>query len=106
MLTVTKPAQHRILEVLKEEPGGSKLRVFVSGGGCSGFSYGFSVETNQEENDTEILAEEISIVIDNESLKYLKDAEIDFKDDLSGARFIMTNPNAKSGCSCGSSFSC
>lgn len=82
-----------------------KLRVFVSGGGCSGFQYGFSFEEVANEDDLELAAGDIGILVDSMSLSYLTGAQIDFVEDLEGARFVIENPNATTTCGCGSSFS-
>jgi iron-sulfur cluster insertion protein len=82
-----------------------KLRVFVSGGGCSGFQYGFTFDENQDEGDTRVEKEGVALLVDPMSYQYLVGAEIDYKDDVSGAQFVIRNPNATTTCGCGSSFS-
>lgn len=82
-----------------------KLRVFISGGGCSGFQYGFTFDERQEEGDTVVENGGVSLVIDPMSVQYLMGAEIDYKEDLQGASFVIRNPNASTTCGCGSSFS-
>lgn len=105
MLIITESAQEKITEVLSEEGPTSKLRMFVQGGGCAGFSYGFTIDDQQNEDDFEIPAGPTSILVDALSAQYLEGATVDFKDDLEGARFSITNPNAQTSCGCGSSFS-
>lgn len=105
MITITEAAQTKITEVLSEESSTSKLRMFIQGGGCAGFSYGFTIDDEQNEDDFEIPAGSTSVLIDSLSLQYLEGAVVDFKDDLEGSRFSITNPKASSTCGCGSSFS-
>lgn len=81
-----------------------KLRVFVSGGGCAGFQYGFSFDEKQNDDDTLIDKDGVSILIDSLSAQYLDGAEIDFIDNLSGSRFVVDNPNAVTTCGCDDSF--
>ena len=82
-----------------------KLRVFVSGGGCSGFQYGFTFDEIVNDDDTAMAKNGVTLLIDAMSLQYLAGAEIDYKEDLQGAQFVIKNPNATSTCGCGSSFS-
>ena len=82
-----------------------KLRVFVQGGGCSGFQYGFTFDEVVNEDDTAMVKNGVTLLIDAMSLQYLGGAEIDYKEDLQGAQFVIKNPNATSTCGCGSSFS-
>lgn len=105
MITITEAAQTKISEVLSEEGLTSKLRMFIQGGGCAGFSYGFTIDEEQNEDDFEIPAGATSVLVDSLSLQYLEGAVVDFKDDLEGSRFSITNPKASSTCGCGSSFS-
>ena len=81
------------------------LRVYIQGGGCSGFQYGFQFDESAQEDDIAIEQSGIRILVDMLSLQYLGGAEIDFKDDLMGSRFLVNNPNASATCGCGSSFS-
>ena len=104
MITITDSAQKKLQEIMKEEPAGSKLRMYIQGGGCSGFSYGFSIETEQNEDDFIIEAGSTKIMIDSMSSQYLQGAEVDFTDDLMGSNFKIRNPNAQTTCGCGSSF--
>lgn len=106
MITITPTAQLKIAEVLsKEEKPNSKLRMFVEGGGCSGFQYGFIVESEKSEDDWEIPTFSSTILIDPVSMQYLDNVVLDFKNDLNGERFVISNPNAVTTCGCGSSFS-
>lgn len=104
MITLTQSAQDKIKEVLAEEDAKSRLRMYVQGGGCAGFSYGFTIDDEQNEDDFEIPAGATSVLVDSMSLQYLQGAVVDFKDDLDGSRFAITNPQASSTCGCGSSF--
>ena len=81
------------------------LRVFVQGGGCSGFSYGFTFADAKNEDDFDFVFEEVKVLVDSMSMTYLQNADIDYKEDLMSASFVINNPNAQSTCGCGSSFS-
>ncbi|MDX2411417.1 MAG: iron-sulfur cluster insertion protein ErpA [Woeseiaceae bacterium] len=101
----TDAAAHKVGELIKEEQNDElKLRVFISGGGCSGFQYGFTFDENIEEGDSEVVNMGVTLVIDPMSVQYLMGAEIDYKEDLQGAQFIIRNPNATTTCGCGQSF--
>jgi len=106
-LTITESASVRMAELLKEEgqTDRTRVRVFVQGGGCSGFEYGFTFDDDQNEDDWEIPAGSSSVLVDSMSAQYLQGAEIDYVEDLTGARFKINNPNAQTTCGCGSSFS-
>ena len=80
------------------------LRVYIQGGGCSGFQYGFQFDDDQQDDDIAIEQEGIKVLVDMLSLQYLNGAEIDYKDDLMGSRFLVNNPNASATCGCGDSF--
>jgi len=82
-----------------------KLRVFITGGGCSGFQYGFTFDEELQEGDTTIENQGVTLLVDPMSVQYLLGAEIDYKEDLEGSRFVIRNPNATTTCGCGSSFS-
>ncbi len=82
-----------------------KLRVYITGGGCSGFQYGFTFDEEQAEDDTKVEKNGVSLLIDPMSFQYLMGAKIDYLEDLQGARFVIENPNASTTCGCGSSFS-
>lgn len=105
-VTITESAKNKIFDLLVEE--GNKqlmLRVFVQGGGCSGFQYGFSFEEFLQEDDFKINVGDFFVVIDSMSLVYLQGATIDYKEELMGSQFVISNPNATTTCGCGSSFS-
>jgi iron-sulfur cluster insertion protein len=103
MLNVTEKAVDQLRDYLDEE--NKYLRIFVEGGGCSGFQYGFDIEEKMQEDDFEISLNKFSILIDSISMQYLQGATLDFTDDLMGTAFVIKNPNAQSTCGCGSSFS-
>jgi len=106
MLTVTEAAQAKITDILLEENNPAmRLRMYVQGGGCSGMSYGFTLDEIQNEDDFEIPMESSSVLVDAMSMQYVTGATIDYKDDLSGSQFVIKNPNAQTTCGCGSSFS-
>jgi len=95
----------KLKEILAEENNPNiKLRVFVQGGGCSGFSYGFTLDEEQNEDDFVVEKSGMNILIDSMSMQYLQGAVIDYKDELMGASFVIKNPNATTTCGCGSSF--
>ena len=105
-LTITEAAQNKISEIIAEENDPTtKLRMFVQGGGCAGFNYGFTLDHEQNEDDFEIPAGASSVLVDAMSAQYINDAIIDYKQDLMGSSFSITNPNAVTTCGCGSSFS-
>lgn len=102
----TESAASKVGELLAEEQNPDlKLRVFISGGGCSGFQYGFTFDEQLEEGDMTVQRDGVTLVVDPMSVQYLIGAEIDYKEDLEGAQFIIRNPNATTTCGCGSSFS-
>jgi iron-sulfur cluster insertion protein len=106
MIQITETAKQRIVELLNEENNPDlKLRTFVQGGGCSGFSYGFTFDEDQAEDDWELPIGQFKILVDSMSMQYLQGAEIDYKESLEGAAFSIKNPNAQTTCGCGSSFS-
>jgi len=106
MLTVTEAAQAKITDILLEENNPAlRLRMYVQGGGCSGMSYGFTLDEIQNEDDFEIPMKSTSVLVDAMSMQYVSGATIDYKDDLSGSQFVIKNPNAETTCGCGSSFS-
>ena len=99
-------AAAKVAELIIEEGNPDlKLRVFVQGGGCSGFQYGFTFDDEVNEDDTTMVKNGVQLLIDSMSYQYLVGAEIDYKEDLEGAQFVIRNPNAESTCGCGSSFS-
>lgn len=105
-LTITDSAYTKIQDILAEENDPSlKLRTFVQGGGCSGFQYGFTLDTEQNEDDFTLGRDNVTVLVDAMSMQYLTGAVIDYKDDIMGASFSISNPNAETTCGCGSSFS-
>jgi iron-sulfur cluster insertion protein len=106
MITVTPAAITKIKDILAEENNPKlKVRMFVQGGGCSGFQYGFTIDEELNEDDFVIEDAEELIVTDSMSMQYLVGAVVNYKEDLSGSQFVIENPNAQSTCGCGSSFS-
>lgn len=104
-LSISESAARRISQLIaRENKDDLKLRLTVSGGGCSGFQYGFSLDQEVNEDDVVIADKGVAMVIDNMSLLYLAGSEVDFVEDLAGASFQIRNPNAASSCGCGSSF--
>ena len=101
----TDAAASKVGELIEEEQNPKlKLRVFISGGGCSGFQYGFTFDEDIEDGDSQVVNQGVTLVIDPMSVQYLMGAEIDYKEDLQGAQFIIRNPNATTTCGCGQSF--
>jgi iron-sulfur cluster insertion protein len=106
LLVFTDSAADKVKQLIEEEGNPAlKLRVFVQGGGCSGFQYGFTFDEEINEDDTVMDKAGVQLLIDSMSYQYLVGAEIDYKDDINGAQFVIKNPNATSTCGCGSSFS-
>jgi len=106
MITITESALEKIKGILSEENNPAvKLRTFVQGGGCSGFSYGFTLDEEQNEDDFVIDNKGIIVLVDSMSMQYLQGATIDYKEELMGSSFTIKNPNAQTTCGCGSSFS-
>ncbi len=105
-LVFTDNAAGKVKELIEEEGNADlKLRVFVQGGGCSGFQYGFTFDEVQNEDDTAMQKNGVTLLIDAMSYQYLVGAEIDYQENLAGAQFVIKNPTATSTCGCGSSFS-
>ena len=105
-LVFTDNAAKKVQELINEEGTPDlKLRVFVSGGGCSGFQYGFTFEDTANEDDTQVVRDSVVLLIDPMSLQYLMGAEIDYQDSLQGSQFVIRTPNATRTCGCGSSCS-
>jgi iron-sulfur cluster insertion protein len=105
-LVFTDAAARKVGELIAEEANPTlKLRVYVQGGGCSGFQYGFTFDESVEEGDMAVENHGVTLVIDPMSFQYLIGAEIDYREGLDGAQFVIRNPNAKTTCGCGSSFS-
>lgn len=106
ILVFTDSAANKVRELIEEEGNPDlKLRVFVSGGGCSGFQYGFTFDEEVNEDDTAYVKNGVTLLIDPMSYQYLLGAEIDYSEGLEGSQFVIRNPNATSTCGCGSSFS-
>lgn len=104
-LVFTDAAAAKVRELIEEEGNPElKLRVFVSGGGCSGFQYGFTFDEEVNDDDTTLEKNGVTLLVDSMSYQYLSGAEIDFTDGLEGSQFVIRNPNATSTCGCGSSF--
>lgn len=105
-ITLTSAVIDKVSELLAEE-GDSKLalRIYVTGGGCAGFQYGFAFDDDAKPDDTQLANGPVTLIVDAMSLQYLQGAEIDFEDSLEGSRFVIRNPNAQKSCGCGSSFS-
>ena len=104
-VTISPSAAKRIAEILSGEAEGTMLRIAVSGGGCSGFSYGFTLDDARGDEDLLIEQDGAKVLIDEVSLEYMRGSEIDFANDLIGQSFKIKNPLAKSSCGCGTSFS-
>ena len=105
-IVFTDAAASKVGELIREEQNPNlMLRVFISGGGCSGFQYGFTFDESMEEGDSQVENQGVKLIVDPMSIQYLMGAEIDYKEDLQGAQFIIRNPNAQTTCGCGSSFS-
>ena len=104
-IVFTDAAASKVGELIAEEDNPNlKLRVFISGGGCSGFQYGFTFDEDIEEGDSQVENAGVTLLIDPMSVQYLIGAEIDYKEDLQGAQFVIRNPNAQTTCGCGQSF--
>jgi iron-sulfur cluster insertion protein len=102
----TDSAASKVHALIEEEGNNNlKLRVYISGGGCSGFQYGFTFDEEVNDDDTCVEKNGVTVLIDAMSISYLTGAEIDYKEDISGAQFVIRNPNATTTCGCGSSFS-
>jgi len=106
MINFTESAANKIADLVKEENNPAlKLRVFVQGGGCAGFSYGFTFDESVNDDDFTFDTNGVTLLIDSMSMQYLEGATIKYEEDLMGASFVIDNPGAKSTCGCGSSFS-
>ena len=105
-IVFTDSAAQKVAGLIQDEGNDNlKLRVYITGGGCSGFQYGFTFDEEVNDDDTQIQKAGVTVLIDSMSIQYLSGAEIDYKEDLSGAQFVIRNPNASTTCGCGSSFS-
>lgn len=106
MIQITNTAMYKIKDILAEENNPKlKVRMFVQGGGCSGFQYGFTLDELVNEDDFTIENSDNSLIVDAMSMQYLTGAVVNYKDDLNGSQFVIENPNAETTCGCGSSFS-
>jgi iron-sulfur cluster insertion protein len=102
----TEAAASKVASLIAEEGNPDlMLRVYIQGGGCSGFQYGFSFDENESEGDTKVVTGGVTLLVDPMSMQYLMGAEVDYTEGLQGAQFIIRNPNATTTCGCGSSFS-
>ncbi|MFT4197867.1 MAG: iron-sulfur cluster insertion protein ErpA [Pseudoxanthomonas sp.] len=105
-LLFTPAAAAKVRELIAEEGNaGLALRVYIEGGGCSGFQYGFEFDENRAADDAAVVTDGVTLLVDPLSLQYLIGAEVDYTESLTGAQFVIRNPNAKTTCGCGSSFS-
>lgn len=105
-LTFTQAAAAKVRDLINEEGNPElKLRVYINGGGCSGFQYGFEFDEEQSEDDVAVVTDDVTLLVDPLSMQYLAGAEVDYTESLHGAQFVIRNPNAKTTCGCGSSFS-
>jgi iron-sulfur cluster insertion protein len=105
-LVFTAAAAHKVAELIAEEGNPDlMLRIYVQGGGCSGFQYGFTFDETINEGDEQVITEGVTLLIDPMSVQYLMGAEVDYSEGLQGAQFVIRNPNATTTCGCGSSFS-
>lgn len=106
LLKFTDNAANKVKQLIEEEGNQNlMLRVFVTGGGCSGFQYGFTFDEKVQDGDTEVVNQGVKLLVDPMSFQYLTGAEIDYKEGLEGSMFVINNPNATTTCGCGSSFS-
>jgi iron-sulfur cluster insertion protein len=105
-LVFTSAAASKVSALIQEEGNeGLMLRIYVQGGGCSGFQYGFTFDENENEGDTRVETDGVTLLIDPMSMQYLIGAEVDYTEGLQGSQFVIRNPNASTTCGCGSSFS-
>ncbi len=105
MITITENATNKVAELILEENEARALRIFVQGGGCSGFQYGFSWDNDISEEDFVVEQKTVKFVIDAMSMQYLQGATVDYVESFEGNSFVISNPNAETTCGCGSSFS-
>ena len=106
VVSLTEGAVHKIRSLREEEANDElKLRVFVTGGGCSGFQYGFTFDELVADDDTAVDIDDVTVLVDPLSYQYLAGAQVDYEEGLEGSRFLVKNPNASTTCGCGSSFS-
>ncbi|MBD2860022.1 iron-sulfur cluster insertion protein ErpA [Spongiibacter sp. KMU-158] len=106
VVQLTERAVNKVKSLIEDEANDDlKLRVFVTGGGCSGFQYGFTFDELAEEDDTLVEKDGVTVLVDSLSYQYIDGAEVDYVEGLEGSRFVVSNPNAETTCGCGSSFS-
>ena len=104
-IVFTASAANKVASLIEEEGNPDlMLRVYVQGGGCSGFQYGFSFDENENDGDTKVVTEGVTLLVDPMSMQYLMGAEVDYTEGLQGSQFVIRNPNASTTCGCGSSF--
>lgn len=105
-LVFTSGAATKVAALIEEEGNPDlMLRIYIQGGGCSGFQYGFTFDENEKEGDTKVITDGVTLLVDPMSLQYLAGAEVDYTENLQGSQFVIRNPNASTTCGCGSSFS-
>ena len=105
-LNFTSAAAKKVAGLIEEEGNPDlKLRIYIQGGGCSGFQYGFAFDEEEKEGDTQVVTDGVTLLIDPMSMQYLMGAEVDYVEGLQGSQFVIRNPNASTTCGCGSSFS-
>lgn len=104
MIEITESAANKVKTLLTTQEEGMHFRIFITGGGCSGFEYGFTFDEDVEEDDI-VIEDVITLLVDELSYQYLDGSQVDYKVDLQGARFLIVNPNAVTTCGCGNSFS-
>lgn len=106
VIEITDSAARKVKSLIEEEENNAlKLRVYITGGGCAGFSYGFSFDEDSKEGDTVVERDGIMVLVDSLSIQYLSGSVVDYTEGLQGSRFVVQNPNAETTCGCGSSFS-
>lgn len=106
LLNLTPAVVNKVAELVAEEGDPNlALRIYVTGGGCAGFQYGFAFDDERKDDDLSVASGAVTVLVDTMSMQYLQGAEIDFEDSLEGSRFVIRNPNASKSCGCGSSFS-
>ncbi len=103
-MVLSERAATKVRQLIDEEGDDLKLRVFITGGGCSGFSYGFTFDETVADDDAVVERGGVTLVVDSMSYQYLSGSEVDYQEDLQGAQFVVSNPNASSTCGCGNSF--
>ena len=103
-IVLSERAATKVRQLIEEEGDDLKLRVFITGGGCSGFSYGFTFDETVADDDAVVERDGVTMVVDSMSYQYLSGSQVDYQEDLQGAQFVVSNPNASSTCGCGNSF--